>query len=140
MKKKTRKKMAALLTAAIFSFGLGSINAGAASWTASHVNITGAPSSESTIDYITVYHRAAGASAVCNYNSHTNSAADGAYTYIGCTNYSMTTVSIYNIATKTCKPSVGSPTADIAVNYKISAKTLTANDTFWTKGNITKIS
>lgn len=45
-----------------------------------------------------------------------------------------------NTDTKNCKPSVGSPTADISVNYKVSASTPTSNDVFWTKGNITKIS
>ena len=140
MKKTFKRTMAALLATATMAVGVGGISASATSWEASHVNVSGAPSSESTTDYITVANRSAGAKAVCNYNSHSNTTADTGYTYINCTNYTMTQVKIENTASKTCKPSVGSPTTDISVSYKVSASTPTSNDVFWTRGNITKIS
>lgn len=140
MKKNFKRTMATLLVATTMAVSMGSINASAASWEASHVNVPGAPSSESTIDYITVYHRAAGATATCNYNNHSNTTATKGYTYIDCTNYTMTRVKLVKTDEDDCKPSVGSPTTDIAVNYKVSAYTPTSNDVFWTRGNIVKIS
>lgn len=90
--------------------------------------------------YVTVNHRAAGAKAVCNTNTHTNSSATTGTTTIHCVTYSMTDQKITKTGSATCKPDVGSPTVDVAVQYRISAYTPTSNDVFWSKGNITKIS
>lgn len=140
MKKTFKRTVIAILAAAIVVVGFGGVSVNAARWEASHVNVPGVPISESTIDYITVYHRAAGATAICNYNTHSNASAVIGYTYIDCTNYAMSQVEIKNTEDQPCKPFVGVPTTDIAVNYKITANTTTSNDIFWSKGNIIKVS
>lgn len=135
-KRTTRKGLAMLLVGA--SLMLGSMSASAASWEASHVNQTGVPISASTIAHVIVYHRAAGAKATCNYNSHTNANATTGETRIECVNYTMTKQVIQKTGTADCKPNVGEPTVDVAVSYKVSAITPTAEDIFWSKGNIVK--
>lgn len=140
MKRTFKKTIAALFAATTMAVGMSSLGVSAASWEASHVNVPGAPSSESTTAYVTVNHRAAGAKAVCNTNTHTNSSATTGTTTIHCVTYSMTDQKITKTGSATCKPDVGSPTVDVAVQYRISAYTPTSNDVFWSKGNITKIS
>ena len=117
---------------------ISAISASATSWEASHVNVPGAPGSESKVAYITVYHRAAGATATCNYNSHSNSRATTGTTTIRCTSHTMSDKTITKTSSTTCNPNVGAPYNDIAVNYKVSAYTPTSNDVFWSKGNIVK--
>lgn len=133
---KIKKAIASVLAVASLSTCSVGISASAASWSASHIS-GGAPGSASTTAYLTVYHKAAGASAICNTNTHTNTTATTGYTYINCTNYSMTEKKITKTGSATCNPDVGSPTVNIAVNYRVSAYTPTSPDTFWSKGNIT---
>lgn len=134
-----KKTIAVLMAALIATVGMGEISASATSWSASHANYPGAPSNEGVSPTITVKHRKAGATAICNYATHTNSTAITGYTYIHCANYSMTTKTIKNTNKATCNPDVGTPTVDISVQYRISAYTPTSSDTFNSKGNITKI-
>lgn len=77
--------------------------------------------------------------ATCNYSTHTNSKATTGYTYIRCENYTMTKKTITNTGKATCNPSVGSPIANISVQYKVSAYTPTTNDTYNSQGNIVAI-
>ena len=51
----------------------------------------------------------------------------------------MTKKTITNIGKATCNPSVGSPIANISVQYKVSAYTPTTNDTYNSQGNIVAI-
>lgn len=100
---------------------------------------SGAPSSEGVAKSIIVKQRAKGATATCNYSTHTNSKATTGYTYIRCENYTMTKKTITNTGKATCNPSVGSPIANISVQYKVSAYTPTTNDTYNSQGNIVAI-
>ena len=134
-----KKTIAAVVAAATLVVGMGSLSASAAPWSASHVNMPGAPYSESTVDTVTVYQRDNGASAACNYNSHTNASATTGYTIIRCITYEMIEQRLENTETRTCDPHVGDPLVDIAVQYQVAASTPTSNDVFWTKGNIIKI-
>lgn len=134
MNKTLRKITASIMAITTLAVGMTAISANAASWSASHVS--GAPGSASTTATLTVAHKAAGATAYCNYNTHTNTTAVTGYTRIDCTNYSMTQKQITNTGSVICNPSVGSPTTNISVGYKVSAYTPSSNDTFWTKGNI----
>lgn len=132
-KRTTRKGLAMLMVGATLM--LGSLSVSAASWEASHVNQTGVPISASKTAYITVYHKADGATAHCNSMTHTN-ASTGGETKIECVNYQMSPVVITDYLNHTCSPSIGTPTVAVAVSYKVSAKTYTAEDIFWSKGTI----
>lgn len=136
-----KKTIAISMAALMATVGMGEISASATSWSASHANYPGAPSTEGVSPTITVKHRKAGAKAICNYNAHTNAKAYTGYTYINCVNYEMTSKKITNTnKPKTCDPDVGKPIVDISVRYRVSAYTPTSSDTFTSKGNITKIS
>ena len=115
--KKFKKTMSVLAVALIAALGIGGANVGATSWAVSHANYSGAPS----------------------YSTHTNSKATTGYTYIRCENYTMTKKTITNTGKATCNPSVGSPIANISVQYKVSAYTPTTNDTYNSQGNIVAI-
>lgn len=110
----------------------------AANWEVSGVNMKGVPQSTSKVQYVKVAHRAAGAGAVCNYNSHTNQYGSSGITYFECTNYYMTKPSIKNIGEAVLTPDVGRPVKDISVTYKVYAKSNSDNDVFWSKGYILK--
>ena len=108
------------------------------SWQASHAYYPGAPGGSGITDYPELYHKEKGATAYCNYNSHTNMYATSGTTYISCETFTMTSVSIYNLGTASCKPNMGSPITDIYVKYKVTCQTPTSSDTFVSKGNIAK--
>lgn len=137
--KKFKKTMSVLAVALIAALGIGGANVGATSWAVSHANYSGAPSSEGVAKSIIVKQRAKAATATCNYSTHTNSKATTGYTYIRCENYTMTKKTITNTGKATCNPSVGSPIANISVQYKVSAYTPTTNDTYNSQGNIVAI-
>lgn len=109
------------------------------SWSASHVNVPGVPSYESTTADITISHGKKGATAICNSVSHTNSGAYTGYTYVSCYTYSMSRLTITNTGSVTCLPSVGDPLVDVSVRYIIGAGTPTSNDTYRCSGSISKI-
>ena len=108
------------------------------SWQASHAYYPGAPGGSGVTDYPELFQRASGATAYCNFNSHTNASATSGTTYISCETYSMTSVSIYNLGSASCNPNVGAPLTDIYVKYKVTCQTPTPYDTFVSKGNIIK--
>lgn len=137
---KLRKRIAALGASLVLAVSMMSISASAASWFASHVNLPGMPSNTGAKAYVVVYHRAKGAKATCNYNTHTNAGATTGYTTIECITYYMSSKTIPNLGYKNCNPSVGSPNTDIYVQYYVTAYTPTYNDEFQSKGNIVKIS
>ncbi len=134
-----KKLTAGLMAAAILTVGMGSYTANAEPWATSHVNMPGAPYSESTVAYVTIYQKGAGARAVCNYNSHTNANATTGTTTIHCLTYTMTPQMITQTGSVECHPNVGEPISDISVRYQIYATTPTDSDIFWSKGNINRI-
>lgn len=134
-----KKTIAAVVAAATLTVGMGSLSASAEPWSASHVNVPGVPYSESTVDTVTIYQKAKGANAICNYNTHTNVNATDGTTIIRCVTHSMTEQRIPNLNSEICEPDVGNPLVEIAVTYQIAASTPTSNDVFWSKGNIIKI-
>lgn len=142
MRRMFKNTLAALIAATTLTVGVGSINANAvvstsASWSASHVNVYGAPSSASTTPVVTIMQREI-ATAICNSVSHSNTSAYTGYTYIDCVNYTMQQVTIKNTDMKECHPDVGTPLEDILVKYKVSATTTCSSDTFWSYGTISK--
>lgn len=143
MKRNFKRTLAALIATTTLTVGIGSINANAAStsasWSASHVNVYGAPSSSSTSPVVEIMQSDEGAKAVCNSVSHSNTDAYIGYTYINCTNYSMQEVTIRNTNPGYCYPSVGFPLVDIPVKYKVTASTTSYPDVFWSRGTITKL-
>jgi len=139
MTKKLKRIFVGIMAAAICIIGsMSSISASATSWRASHVNTPGAPTSESRIDYITVYQDENGALAICNHNTHSNASATIGITTINCVSHDMSSATIYKTNSTSCYPNVGDPNYDIPVVYKVSAYTPTYNDIFWSKGNIVK--
>lgn len=136
--KKLKNLIGVLSITLLVSLGIGNSSVGATSWSVSHANYPGAPSSEGVAKSIIVKHRAAGAKATCNYSTHSNVNATTGYTYISCENYSMTRKSIKNLNYVICNPNVGSPISDISVRYRVSAYTPTSSDTYNSKGNIEK--
>ncbi len=142
MKRVFKNTLAALIAATTLTVGVGSINANAevstsAPWSASHVNVYGAPSSASTSPVVIIKQREV-ATAVCNSVSHSNTSAYTGYTYIDCVSHTMQQVTIKNTDLKECKPDVGSPLIDIEVQYKVSATTTSSSDVFWSYGTISK--
>lgn len=144
MTKKLKRIFVGIMAAAICIVGsMSSISASAEDltskpWSASHVTKPGAPSSDSRIDRVVICHKAPGAIATCNYNSHTNPSATNGITTISCFSHAMSSVTINKTDSRTCKPSVGAPQTDIEVIYYVSAYTSSYNDIFWSKGNIKK--
>lgn len=109
-------------------------------WSALGRYVIGAPTSvNSEPDYFSIWHNDDGAVATMSGITHTTPGAS-ATTTIHCENYTMTDVSFadYQTSSAYTSPSVGSPTKDIEVEYRVYVVTNTVGDTVVSTGNIAK--
>ncbi|MDR0919106.1 MAG: hypothetical protein LBM93_07645 [Oscillospiraceae bacterium] len=135
--KKLKKLLAVVLAVGTLST-ISAMNVGAATsapWTAKCVNINGAGGTSS--DTVTISQYQKGATAICNYSTHTVATATTGITTINCLTYSMSSKTITNIGSVILSPNVV-PLIDINVSYRVSAYSPTPSDVFWSKGNIIK--
>lgn len=139
MKRTFKKTIAALIAATTMAVGMSSLGASAADFKVSHVNVPGAPSSESKTANVTVAHRSAGATATVSSCYNTDGSGTTGKTYFNCVTYSnMGRVTIENLGAATLKPSIGNPSVDINITYKVSASTPNSQNVFWSSGSIVK--
>lgn len=139
MNNKFKKILVGIVASAMCAMGsMGAISASAADFKVSHVNVPGAPSSESTTKLVTIGHRAAGATATVSGCENTDGSSTTGKTYFDCNTYKMDRVTIKDKGTDTLNPSVGSPNVDVNVTYKVSAYTPNSQNTYWSWGTIVK--
>ena len=119
--------------------GMSSMGVSAAKFTVSHVNVPGAPTSESKTANVTVAHRAAGATAYVSSCYNTDGSGTTGKTYFNCVTYSsMGRVTIENMGSATLKPSIGNPSVDVNITYRVSAYTPNSQNVFGSSGSIVK--